>query len=127
MAPKLLIGLLILLFLVSFAAKNGQTVTVAYYFGYQFETWLWAVGVVAFVAGVLLTGAIWGVSALMGMADRGRLRKQVARLEQELSDIRKRPLPDEPPLYRSSSPVGGGSEPASLPSRSVEPKRLPGA
>lgn len=101
MAPKLLLGLVVILIGVAFAAKNPQTVTVSYYFGLAYETYLWVVVIASFFSGILLTSLAWGWSAFKAVRERGRLRKRVAALEKELDQFKKRPRPDEPSVYPS--------------------------
>ncbi len=111
MAPKLLLGLIVILLGVTFAAKNPETVTVAYHFGLHYQTYLWVVVVVSFALGVVMTLLAWGWSAFKASREKGRLRKRIAKLEEELATLKKRPLPDEPPVY----PAGAMREKQALP------------
>lgn len=103
MAPKLLLGLLLILVGVTFAAKNPQPVTILYHFGLHYETYLWVVVVASFLAGAIVAALAWSWSAFKAGRDKRKLRKKVAHLEEELATLRKRPLPDEPPVYPTAS------------------------
>ncbi|MBF0170238.1 MAG: LapA family protein [Nitrospinae bacterium] len=99
MAPKILLGLLIIFLGVTFAAQNPQEVTVGYFVGPRYTTYVWVVAVVSFGLGAAAMALAWGVSAFRSGREKGRLRRNVARLEEELAALKKRPLPDEPPVY----------------------------
>ena len=121
MAPKLLLGLVVILLGVTFAAKNPEPVTILYHFGFQYETYLWVVVMASFALGSVIMSLAWGVSSFRAGREKGGLRKKVARLEEELAALKKRPLPDEPPVY----PVAAIREKQAL-APVEEPKRLTG-
>jgi len=101
MAVKFLIGLLVVLFLVTFAAKNQQDVVVAYYGGYELAAKLWVAILGAFAAGVALAAVGAGFSVLRVKSRSWSLSRKVSKLEQELNDLKQKPLPDEPAVYPS--------------------------
>ena len=107
MAVKLVVGLLVVLFLATFAAKNQQPVDISYYFGYEYHVKLWVAILVSMLAGAFLIGVGWAVSAIKSKSRNYRLSRKVARLEEELNAIKQKPLPDEPGVYPSLEETEG--------------------
>ena len=99
MAVKFLLGLILIFFLVTFASKNNEMVTVSYYFGYSYSLNLWVATFTALGLGSLLTCHIWMIDHFrLSYQNRSSLR-QIASLEKELADLKQAPLPDEPSVY----------------------------
>lgn len=84
----LLLALVVLLFGISFALKNPQSVEVAYYFGIDWSgslSWLLVI--------TLAVGALLGVLFTLGWAIKAkrqaaRARKEAAKLEREAANLR---------------------------------------
>ncbi|MGK7345624.1 MAG: LapA family protein [Candidatus Nitrospinota bacterium M3_3B_026] len=111
LAVKLVLGLIIVFFLVTFAVKNQGMVDISYFFGYEYTVRLWVAILASFGAGALLAGLGWAVSSLREKGRNWRLSRKVSRLEKELTELKQKPLPDEPGVY----PVPGEEPAASLP------------
>lgn len=115
LAVKLVLGLMVVFFLVTFAVKNQGMVDVSWFFGYEYTVRLWAAILVSFGAGALLAGLGWAVSSLREKGRNWRLSRKVARLEKDLAELKQKPLPDEPGVYPSP-----GREPAPQVSAAAE-------
>jgi uncharacterized integral membrane protein len=83
-----ILRLLLLVLFVGFAIKNTEPVTVHYFLGWEWHTYLVVVLLVFFVAGAAL-------GAMAGAAWLYRHRREVVQLRREL---RQRPMPSEPAL-----------------------------
>ena len=70
------IRLAIFLFLLAFAARNTEPVTLRFYFGLA-----WQLPLVALVLAFFVAGALLGLAAALGMLIRQR--REIARLERE--------------------------------------------
>lgn len=99
-AVRFILGLVILLFLVTFAVKNMEPqITIQYYFGYNF-------GPMPFFFTLLAAGVLgMVVSAVFSVAEQIRLhttirrkRKRIEALEKELLEFKQKP--PEPLLER---------------------------
>lgn len=127
MAVKLVLGLIVVFFLVTFAVKNQQDVDVSYYFGYHYNVKLWVALMASFVLGAVVTALGWTVSSIKEKSRNYRLTKKVSKLQKELEDLKQKPLPDEPDVYPSikeakaalASPKPAGA----LPSREASPEK----
>lgn len=98
-AIKILAGLSIIVLLISFTVMNGNEVTVSWYFGQSYKTSLWLALIVSFVAGAFLVSLGFVMPLLrLGWANR-RLAAQNKKLENDLAEISKAPLPEEPDIY----------------------------
>ncbi len=98
-ALKMLAGLAIIVVLVSFTVMNGNEVTVSWYFGQSYNVSLWLALIVSFVAGALLVSLGFALSLFrLGWANR-RLMAHNKKLENDLAEISKAPLPEEPDIY----------------------------
>lgn len=74
--------MLIFIILLGFALKNGQPVTLHYFFGYEWQSTLVVVLLLFFAVGAGL-----GILATLGIWFRQR--REISRLKREISDIRK--------------------------------------
>jgi uncharacterized integral membrane protein len=72
----------IFIILLGFALKNGQPVTLHYFFGYEWQSTLVIVLLLFFAVGAGL-----GILATLGIWFRQR--REISRLKREISDIRK--------------------------------------
>lgn len=77
-----LFQMLIFIILLGFALKNGQPVTLHYFFGYEWQSTLVIVSLLFFAVGAGL-----GILATLGIWFRQR--REISRLKREISDIRK--------------------------------------
>jgi len=125
MAVKLVIGLLIVFFLVTFAVKNQQDVIVSYYFGYSYGVKLWMAVLASFALGAVLTGLGWAVSSIREKSRNWSLSRKIVKLEKELESLKQKPLPDEPNVYpplsqtpAPAAPLAVGESTKALPPRS---------
>jgi uncharacterized integral membrane protein len=74
--------MLVFIILLGFALKNGQPVTLHYFFGYEWQSSL----VIALLL-FFTVGAVLGILATLGIWFRQR--REIARLKREISDIKK--------------------------------------
>ncbi len=77
-----LFQLFIFIILLGFALKNGQPVTLHYFFGYEWQSSL-VIALLLFFA----VGAGLGILATLGIWFRQR--REIARLKREISDLKK--------------------------------------
>ncbi len=77
-----LFQMFIFIVLLGFALKNGQPVTLHYFFGYEWQSTLVIVSLLFFAV-----GAGFGIFATLGIWFRPR--REISRLKREISDIRK--------------------------------------
>jgi len=112
MAVKLVVGLLIAFFIVTFAAENQDPVKVVYYGGFQYEGNLWIPLLASVGFGIVLTTLALGLSLIKAKGRSVSLRSKINMLEKSLKDLKQRPVPDEPGVY---PPLGVVEEPKSLP------------
>jgi uncharacterized integral membrane protein len=77
-----LFQMLVFIILLGFALKNGQPVTLHYFFGYEWQSSL----VIALLL-FFTVGAVLGILATLGIWFRQR--REIARLKREISDIKK--------------------------------------
>lgn len=77
-----LFQMFVFIVLLGFALKNGQPVTLHYFFGYEWQSSLVIALLLFFTMGVAL-----GILATLGIWFRQR--REVARLKREISDIKK--------------------------------------
>jgi len=77
-----LFQMFIFITLLGFALKNGQPVTLHYFFGYEWQSTLVIVSLLFFAVGAAL-----GILATLGIWFRQR--REISRLKREISDIRK--------------------------------------
>jgi putative membrane protein len=77
-----LFQMFVFIVLLGFALKNGQPVTLHYFFGYEWQSSLVIALLLFFTVGVAL-----GILATLGIWFRQR--REVARLKREISDIKK--------------------------------------
>lgn len=115
MAVKLVIGLLVAFFIVTFAAENRDVVKVLYYGGFQYEGALWTSLLAAVGFGGALATIGLGVSLIKAKGRNIGLRSKINMLEKDLKDLKQRPVPDEPGVY---PPLGREDELQSLPQTS---------
>lgn len=121
MAVKFVLGLLVIFILITFAVKNQQDVVVSYYFGYGADVKLWVAILVSFAlgAGLAVIGA--GFSLLREKSRNWSLSRKLSKLEDEISEMKQKPLPDEPDIYpaqgAAAKPQLAGREMKSLPAK----------
>ena len=77
-----LLQMFVFIILLGFALKNGQPVTLHYFFGYEWQSSL----VIALLL-FFTVGAVLGILATLGIWFRQR--REISRLKREISDIRK--------------------------------------
>ncbi|HEX7455392.1 MAG TPA: LapA family protein [Gallionella sp.] len=77
-----LIQMLVFIVLLGFALKNGQPVTLHYFFGYEWQSSLVIALLLFFTMGTGL-----GILATLGIWFRQR--REISRLKREISDIKK--------------------------------------
>lgn len=99
MAVKLVLGLLLVFFMVTFSAKNQQTVDLVYYGDFKYSINQWMVILASVGLGVLVTSLGLGYSLLKEKTKGWRLARKVKAIEKELKDIKQRPIPDTPGVY----------------------------
>ncbi|MBI5814954.1 MAG: DUF1049 domain-containing protein [Nitrospinae bacterium] len=91
MAVKLALGLLLVFFIVSFAAKNQQNVLVSYYFGHEYNAPVWFVVVFSFLSGALLASLLWAISLIREKGRSWSLSRKNAKLEDQLRELTQKP------------------------------------
>ncbi|NND82673.1 MAG: LapA family protein [Gammaproteobacteria bacterium] len=92
---KLFYGIVLLLFFVAALTlnlKNPQPVTIHYYFGWQWETSLVLALTAAFTAGLVLGWLIMTVSVIKSKRQAGKTKKQLAKVEKEVENLRTMPI-----------------------------------
>lgn len=123
MAAKFVLGLLAIFVLITFAINNQQTIELSYYFGYEYSVKLWLLIMGAFATGALLAGVGASFSLLRVKGRNWSLSRKMGRLEKEVSELKQKPLPDEPDVYpalESSAPaLIAPSEIKSIPAQST--------
>jgi len=77
-----LFQMFLFIILLGFALKNGQPVTLYYFFGYEWQSSMVIVTLLFFAV-----GAVLGILATLGIWFRQR--REISRLKREISDIRK--------------------------------------
>lgn len=77
-----LIQMFVFVILLGFALKNGQPVTLHYFFGYEWQSTLVIALLVFFTIGVVL-----GILATLGIWFRQR--REISRLKREIGDLKK--------------------------------------
>ena len=97
MALKFLLGLVALIFLVTFAVKNMEEVTLYYYFEYQLPPLpLFLVLLASFFFGA---GTIWVIATFEQMRLRRTIRKQTRQIkdyEQEIQNFKVKDIVGDP-------------------------------
>ncbi|MBT8115410.1 MAG: LapA family protein [Arenicella sp.] len=90
-------AILILFFLAALTLnlKNPQPVTIFYYFGLEWHTSLVIALTAAFALGMLLGWLIMTVSVFKNKRQVGKARKQLAKAEKEVENLRTMPIKDE--------------------------------
>ncbi len=87
----------IIIFAIAFTLnlKNPQALTLYYYFGIEWQTSLmWAL-TAAFGVGLLIGWLIMTVSVLKNKRQVGKAKKQLAKAEQEVENLRAMPISNE--------------------------------
>lgn len=89
--------ILVLFFLAALTLnlKNPQPVTISYYFGLEWHTSLVIALSAAFVLGMLLGWLIMAGSVVKSKRRAGKARKQLAKAEKEVNNLRTMPIKDE--------------------------------
>ena len=77
-----LIQMFVFVILLGFALKNGQSVTLHYFFGYEWQSTLVIALLVFFTI-----GAVLGILATLGIWFRQR--REISRLKREIGDLKK--------------------------------------
>ena len=77
-----LLQMFVFVILLGFALKNGQPVTLHYFFGYEWQSTLVIALLVFFTIGVVL-----GILATLGIWFRQR--REISRLKREIGDLKK--------------------------------------
>ncbi|MBI4667292.1 MAG: LapA family protein [Nitrospinae bacterium] len=103
MAVKLVLGLMVIFLFVLFAAQNQQSVGVTFFFGYQYTAPMWLMAALCFGLGAAISVVAGAVAIISEKSRNFRLSRRVAKLEEELSGLKSRPISDDPALY-----MGGG-------------------
>ena len=75
--------------------KNPQAVTIYYYFDWQWQTSLVLALTAAFAIGLLLGWLLMSVSVIKTRHQAGKTRKQLAKVEKEVENLRTMPIKDE--------------------------------
>ena len=75
--------------------KNPQAVTINYYFDLQWQTSLVLALTAAFAIGLLLGWLIMTLSVFKNKRQVGQARKQLAKVEKEVENLRTMPIKDE--------------------------------
>lgn len=91
----LILFLLFALFALSINLKNPQTVTLLYYFDISWEAPVVLVLTVTFVAGLLLGWLFMSLSVFKNKRQVGKARKELAKVEKEVENLRAMPIKDE--------------------------------
>ena len=81
--------------LITFQIKNPGTVPVVYYFGLNYQLPFFVVILVPFVAGLLLGLFFMSLSLFKQKRHLGKAKKDLAKVEQEVKNLRAMPIKDE--------------------------------
>ncbi len=101
MAVKLLLGLLLTLFIITFAGQNPQSADIFYFFGLEYNTRVWVIALAPLAAGAIITSIVFGYYLFKEKGKSWMLSRKVDKLEEELKELKQRPLPDLPGVYPS--------------------------
>ncbi|MEM7359303.1 MAG: LapA family protein [Pseudomonadota bacterium] len=91
----LILFLIFALFALSINLKNPQTVTLLYYFDINWEAPLVLVLTVTFLVGLFLGWMFMSLSVIKNKRQVGKTRKQLAKVEKEVENLRAMPIKDE--------------------------------
>lgn len=101
MAVKLLLGLLVVLFIITFAGQNPQSADIFYFFGLEYNTRVWMVALAPLGVGMALMAILFGFYLFKEKGRNWMLLRKVDKLEEEVKELKQRPLPDLPGVYPS--------------------------
>jgi len=87
-AVKYTLSLILVAAVVAFAFMNQQEVDIAYYFGRTYHTRLWAVAVIAALAGAAVAALFAGISILRLKGQLWSAHRKAEKLDEELSRLR---------------------------------------
>jgi len=90
-----LVTLLVFLLALTLNLKNPQQVTINYYFDLQWETSLVLALTAAFAVGLLFGWLMMTLSVFKNKRQVGKTRKQLAKVEKEVENLRAMPIKDE--------------------------------
>ena len=96
---KKLFYLVFLLFfmvlVLTISIKNPQSVVVDYYFGIQWDGPLVWLLVITFILGLVMGWLLMLVSVFKNKREAGKTRKELAKVEREVENLRTMPIKDE--------------------------------
>ena len=95
---KLIYLVLLLFFLVlvlTINLKNPQSVQLEYYFGIQWDGPLVWLLTITFCLGLLIGGLLMSVSVFKNKRVAGKTRKELAKVEREVENLRTMPIKDQ--------------------------------
>ena len=91
----LIVFLLVAIFAFTLNLKNPQAVNLQYYFDLQFEAPLVLVLTTTFLLGMMIGWLFMSLSVFRNKRQVGKAKKQLAKVEQEVENLRTMPIKDE--------------------------------
>ena len=91
----LIVFLLVAIFAFTLNLKNPQTINLQYYFDLQFEAPLVLVLTATFLLGMVIGWFFMSFSVFRNKRQVGKAKKQLAKVEQEVENLRAMPIKDE--------------------------------
>ena len=83
--------------------RNPGSITLNYYFGWQAEVDLYVVLVVPFLIGLVLGALLMSISVFRTKMAAGRSKRQLAKVEKEVENLRAMPVSSGPALPGSDN------------------------
>jgi len=94
---SLVIFLLFFVFALTLNLKNPDVVTIKYYFGIEQEVELFIVLLIPFAIGMLLGVLIMSISVMRNKMQAGKSKRDLAKVEKEVQNLRAAPITDPIP------------------------------
>lgn len=91
----LIVFLLVAIFAFTLNLKNPQSINLQYYFDLQFEAPLVLVLTASFLSGMVIGWLFMSLSVFKNKRQVGKAKKQLAKVEQEVENLRTMPIKDE--------------------------------
>lgn len=88
---------LFFLFAITLILKNGDLVTVRYYFGLEQEVQLFIVLLVSFGIGMLVGVLLMSLSVMKNKVQAGKTKRHLAKVEKEVQNLRAAPINEPMP------------------------------
>ena len=125
MATKLVIGLIFIIAMVTFAATNNADVELKYYFGHHYDLKLWVLVLSSLGVGFLIAGAGWLITFMKLSARSALLSSKVTALDKQVKEFQQKPWPDEPTVYPSPKKAETVQKTSMVKTRLLTPVQTP--